>query len=188
MVWAPSRYSLLGGYWDDTGTFGYRRVPKYGVRPMWGLERWVPAKNYGNYKTWAIDTMTEDGHLAIGPFPRFGEYEMTYLFCDKAHNYLPLFPDMVGLSARGIWAGRINKVWDIRNALISEDKAKESIHDESFEQMWNDAQSVRKELSFGAGGSFNHQAKIEAKKRDLLAKNIGEDAKSFRPGFRQTGV
>lgn len=189
VVWGPRRLMLFGGYWQKSGNFEYRRVPKYGSKKLWMLERWIPAKNYGSPELWASQTCNGEGYLSIGPYPKYGVFEAVYLFATPAHEWLPLMPDIVLMTARGIWCNRIRKVWDIRNAMKSQDEMAEMKLDKDFEALWMETHGVRRGSSYSRNGVVqNNAAEIELRKERLAlaaVQGVKVEREDFRPGFRQ---
>lgn len=185
IVWAPSRLMLFGGFFAEDGGFAYRRMPKYGDKRVFVLEKWVPGRHYGTPKLWRAQTTNPEGYLSIGPYPARGVYECTYMFGTEGFGFVPLLPELVHDTARAIHRGRWNKVWDIRAAIMKQEEAKEVLADKNFEEMWESAQGVRRGLSFGAGGKFNHDAKVEEYKRRIVQQGAWERYEDFSQGFSQ---
>jgi len=192
VIWLPSRSYLVGGYFEATQDFTYRRMPKYSVNEnKWGLEKWLPATTYGSPEVWEWQTTTQEGFLACGPFPAHGEYELISTFSSSKGNigYVPLHPGMIEMQARFCWAGREQTVWDIRNAVKSTEDAKIQKQDANFEAMWENIQHSRKGLTFGAAGSYNQEEAFLAYREKLLS--LGDQAfhsqSNFTKGFAQQG-
>jgi hypothetical protein len=181
-----SRVLLFGGYWEDNGLFQYRTVPKYGSKKVWVFERWLPARHYGSPQSWASSTSNREGYLSIGPYPKFGVYECCYLFAAPDHSYIPLLPDLVLLTAQSIYSGRTRKVWDIRNAILSEEQAKEQLKDKEFSDMWDECHGVRRGMSFSSTSVLqNNDAEKEEYIRKLASSDIRVQKEEFKPGFQQ---
>lgn len=189
VIWGPRKLMLYGGYWAKDGSFSYRRVPKYGSKKVWMLERWVSPLHYGSPNLWNSQTCNAEGYLSIGPYPKYGVFEAVYLFATPKHEWLPLMPDIVLMTARGIWCHRIRKVWDIRNAMKSQDELAEMKLDKDFEALWLETHGVRRGSSYGAEGVIqNTNAEIERKKEQLAlaaAHGLKVTRDKFKSGFRQ---
>jgi len=186
VVWAPRRITMYGGYWHDNGMFEYRYVPRYGKLTAWILERWLPARHFGSPKDWEATTANAEGYLSNGPYPRFGVYMSGYQFCAPDHSYIPLLPDQVLLTVQAVHAGRVRKTWEIRDAILSEEQAREAMSDVRFEKLWHETHGVRRGSSFGKDGVIqNTDAEIEQYKAKLAATDLRLYKEEFQPGFRQ---
>src|SRR5580692_2425157 len=97
--WCPDRVVLFGGYWDESGLFQYKRTRRYGTQQKWILERYVPAKDFGDPATWGGRTANSDGYLNQGPFPVGGMYICTHIFED------PLTPTLVYRAVQSVALG-----------------------------------------------------------------------------------
>jgi hypothetical protein len=188
VVWAPRRIVMYGGYWADDGIYRYRYAKKY-VPKCWILERWLPCRHFGSPAYWASQTCNDEGYLSSGPYPKFGVYVCCYLFANPDHSWLPIFPDLVFLTAQGIWTGRIRKTWEIRDAILSEEAAKEEASKRAFEKHWDETHGVRRGVSYSSGGEVqNTDAEIEAYTRKLITSGVKIKKEEFQPGFRQAGT
>jgi len=189
VVWSPRRLMLYGGYWEDKKNFEYRLVQKYGSKKLWMLERWIPARNYGSPALWNAQTCNGEGYLSIGPYPKYGVFEAVYLFATPKHEWLPLQQDCVLLTARGIWCNRIRKVWDIRNAMKSQDELSELKLDKDFEDLWLSTHGVRRGSSYSRNGVIqDNNAEIAAYTEKLAlaaARGLKVTKEGFKAGFRQ---
>jgi hypothetical protein len=188
VIWGPSRTYIAGGFFDRLGKSTYRRLVKYGLDPKWVLERWRPAAIYGSPQTWEANYSTPEGFLALGPFPAHGEYESCTVFSTGkgGSGYVPLEPGLVEMSARAVWMGKALTYSDIRRAHEDEELKREQEADAGFDDMWKEAQLSREGLTMGAGGSFNKQAQIDDYARKIERNNLFVNARTFRPGFRQS--
>lgn len=187
MVWSPRRIQLYGGYWADTGTFGYRVVPRYGKDKFWRLERWVPTRHFGSPQSWAAETANGEGYLSAGPYPQYGMYVSGYSFCNPDHTYLPILPDLVLLTVQAVHANRVKRTWEIRDAIVSNEQIKELQSDYEFEKKWAETHGVRRGSSFTKGGVLqNSQAEIEEYKQRLAVAPKKVKKEEFHSGFRQT--
>jgi hypothetical protein len=92
IVWGPERMEWRGGNHADYDANGIllRRVaemrltPKYGKKPTWIIERWLPPELYGSPERWRTENLDpETGLLLLGPYPSQGEYECCFRFEDK---------------------------------------------------------------------------------------------------------
>jgi hypothetical protein len=113
-------------------------------------------------------------------------YECCYLFAAPDHSYIPLLPDLVLLTAQSIYSGRTRKVWDIRNAILSEEQAKEQLKDKEFSDMWDECHGVRRGMSFSSTSVLqNNDAEKEEYIRKLASSDIRVQKEEFKPGFQQ---
>lgn len=189
VVWAPRRITMYGGYWNDTGMFEYRMVPRYGKLKAFVMERWIPARHFGGPKAWAQATANPEGYLSNGPWPRYGVYISFSNFTAPDRSYIPILPDLVLLTAQACYAGRVRRTWDIRDAILSEEAALESMSEYEFEKKWDETHGVRRGSSFSKDGVIqNNDAEIEAYTQKLAASPIKMYKDEFKPGFRQGEV
>jgi len=190
LVWLPSRCYWVGGWWEIENEFGYKRMPKYGIKNQrWAIEKWLPPASYGSPQTWERQTLTPEGYLGVGPFPAYGEYESTAVFSVGAgpQGFVPLEPGTVDLQARLIHNGRSRSIWDIRNALRDEQEVKTLQADREFNEMWDSVQHSRKGITIGPSGHYSEENAINEYKMRLLAqKDSWVDQKNFQKGFAQT--
>jgi hypothetical protein len=176
---------MYGGYWHDNGLFEYRYVRRY-PHKCWLLERWIPACHFASPISWAAETANSEGYLSAGPYPWAGVFFCSYLFANPDHSYLPILPDLVLLTAQAIYNGRINRTWQIRDAILSQEEAKERILDEQLDQRWDEAHGVRRGVSFHAKGVIqNNEAEKQAYVERLASSGIQIKREQFELGFRQ---
>ena len=171
LIWGPSRKYLAGGYWEETGKFGYRWLPKYGsLNNRWMIERYMPPSVYGTSETWEARTVSPEGFLQAGPYPAYGGYECASVFSVGMGpgGYVPLEPGTVDLQARLIWMGRTLSIWDIRGTHRDEAEEKERASDRGFDEMWDAAHHTRPGLTVGPGGRYDGEAEINAYRQRLL--------------------
>lgn len=192
VIWGPSRWVVMGKFWEDLGRHAYLKVRKYGRDPKWILERWRPAAIYGFPELWNRPKSEggcadEMGYLAAGPFPVHGEYECICPFSTGRGEagFVPLEPGLIELSARACWMGRVATYSDIRRCLEDEALRKEREQDQRLDDLWDEKQLTRQGLSIGAGGAFNKQQEVDDYVRKLERKKPFVDARKFKPGFRQ---
>jgi hypothetical protein len=186
VVWAPRRITLYGGYWWDNGLFEYRFVPRYSRKKCWMLERWIPARHFASPLLWTQLTCNSEGYLSNGPYPQYGAYFSCYLFANPDNSYIPLLPDLVLLTTQAIYSGRIRKTWEIRDAIISGENAKEALIDKAFDDRWDATHGVRRGISFDKDGALqNNEAEKQAYIQKLAASGIRLKQEEFQPGFRQ---
>lgn len=190
LTWLPARCYFVGGWWEQAQEFGYRLMPKYGVRnERWAIEKWLPATSYGTPQTWETQTLSAEGYLQVGPFPLHGEFECAAVFSvgPGPAGYVPLEPGTVDLQARLVHNGRSRSIWDIRNAIRSDQEMKARTQDGAFNEMWDSVQHTRKGLTLGSTGHYSNEDAINAYKQRLLQGKDGWVAESqFQGGFAQT--
>lgn len=188
VCWAPRRVTLYGGYWHDNGVFEYRYVPRYGKMKAWIMERWLPARHFATPQTWAAATVNGEGYLSNGAYPTYGLYISNQTFTATDHSYIPILPDDVRLTAQACYCNRVKKTWEIRDAILTDEKVKEYMSDHEFEKKWDETHGVRRGVSFSKDGVVqNTNAEIEAYKQKLAASGIMIPRDEFNPGFRQAG-
>lgn len=181
VVWSGRRVSVIGGYFERNGLFGYRILPRYSGAHGWMLERWIPARHYGTPESWAASTVTPDGRLACGPYPVEGLYECCFRF-----NDVPLRPDTLAGLLRAIFCGRIRTISDIRRDLEAMERTEEAALDKEFDEQWDRTHGVRRGLSIGSSGTLvNYSEEIEKHKERLVNSKIRVSRDTFRPGFVQ---
>ena len=180
VVFATRRVSLLGGYWEENGSFRYALKPRYPKRKCWVLEKWIHARHYGSPATWTEQTITADGYLAIGPYPLRGVYECCFLF-----EHTPLRPDTLLDVVRSIFIGRARSVSDIRQQLTLEAMKEEQELDAEFERRWDETHGVRRGLSFNASGVLTDNEAVEKYKERLAAASRKVKREDFQSGFFQ---
>jgi hypothetical protein len=190
LIWLPSRCYWAGGWWEIEGEFGYKRQPKYGVKNQrWAIEKWLPPSTYGSPQMWDQSTASREGYLQVGPFPARGEYECAAVFSvgQGPAGYVPLEPGTVDLQARLIYNGRSRSLWDIRNALRSDQEMESRRKDREFDEMWDSVQHSRKGITLGPSGHYSEENAINEYKQRLLARQDAWVAQAdFQKGFAQT--
>lgn len=77
-------------------------------------------------------------------------------------------------------------MWDIRDAIRSEQEIKAKHQDSSFEEMWQSVQHTRKGLTIGVAGSYSEADAIsEYKRKLLLNQHAWLPQSQFQKGFSQ---
>lgn len=190
LVWLPSRCYLVGGWWEVEQEFGYKLMPKYGVKnERWAIEKWLPAAAYGTPQFWEAQTVSPEGFLQVGPFPAYGEYECAASFSvgPGPMGYVPLEPGTVELQARLVFNGRTRTLWDIRNAVRTEEEMKARRQDDSFDDLWESVQHSRNGLTMGPAGHYSQENAINEYKQRLLAhREAWVPQSEYQHGFSQT--
>ena len=190
VVYLPSRSYKVGGYWETTQEFTYKRVPKYGVNEhKWVLEKWLPASTYGSPEWWDFQTGTNEGFLGCGPFPIYGDYECVTIFSTGRGDsgYVPLNAGMLDLQARLVYAGHGQSNYEIKSLLLDEEKFKTAKEDAQFEANYEDHQHSHKSLTIGASGSYNPNVAFQAYLEKLLSlgEQVFQSKEDFQRGFSQ---
>ena len=182
VVHSPRRVFLVGGYWEQEGTFGYRRAPRYPRKNCWILERWLPGRHYGSPDTWAQDTINPEGYLSLGPYPSCGLYECCFMFAART----PLIQGVLMNIVKSIYIGRVRTVSDIREQLAAETKAEEIAWDKQFEEDYDSTHGTRRGLSVsGTSTLVNYQNDLDRYKERLVASGVRLKRKDFKEGFQQ---
>lgn len=118
LAWCPSIPRVIGGFWDDHGVLEYRLASD--KRPHWLLEKWFPAKFWGDPTTWVKDSMTPEGFLSNGPYPYRGKYLEITRFTETPEPGLVLF------AARQAMIANTRTKTDIRRRLEQENEELEA--------------------------------------------------------------
>lgn len=186
VVWSPRRLAIYGGYWEDTGVFEYRIVPRYGRDKFFRLERWVPARHFGSPQSWAAETANGEGYLSAGPYPQYGMFISGYSFCTPEHKYLPILPDLVLLTVQAVHANRVKRSWEVRDCIIGNEQIKELQSDYEFENKWQETHGVRRGASFSKDGALqNTDAEVEQYKQRLAVTPVKIKKEEAGKGFKQ---
>lgn len=181
VVRAELRTSVIGGYWEDNGIFGFRIRPRYPGKRGFVLERWLSGRHYGSPSTWVEQTITPDGFLACGPYPANGVYECCCIF-----DRILFRPDTLTTVLRNVYANRCRSVGDARAALAEAAQSEETELDRQFEEQWDASHGVRRGLSFTHEGVLqNSSSDIEEYKARLAASSVKLRKENFRKGFSQ---
>lgn len=188
VVWGPSRYRIMGGYWEDAAKNEYRLAPIYGPTAQWVLEHWRPAVIFGSPQIWDTQTTTPEGFWGCGPFPAHGDFIGLQKFSAKnARDDGGILPELA-LTAYAVMEHRLLQFIseaDRQRTYTEEAMRKERAQDASFDDMWKEAQLSRPGLSIGAGGAFNKQQEIDDYARRIERANAFVDGREFRHGFKQ---
>lgn len=112
LMWGPSVPRIIGGFWQDHGVLEYRLASD--KRPHWLLEKWFPAKFWGDPATWIQQGMTPEGYLSNGPYPYRGRYLEVFRFEQTPEPGLVLF------AARQAVIANTRTKTDIRRRLEQE--------------------------------------------------------------------
>jgi hypothetical protein len=176
----PDRIFQNGGYYEEDGMFQYRNMKRYGNKPCWGLERYVPGKAFGNPKQWAAKTIRE-GKFNIGSFPLHGAYLCTTVFKGN------LSPLLLKTQLQSTALGHLAGDYTLRDMALAESEAKTQGDLDRLDQEWNDTDNPRRGLTYTAGGQrvnqFDNDVFREAAK--IAAKTGGEIKKVDHVGFGQ---
>ncbi len=107
-VWGWNRLTHIGGRWEDKGVVEVRMEPKYPQVNRWHIEKWVPPEVYGSPASWELTT-TEEGVLALGPYPYRGDYEHCFTLEGSRGEFVQLTPTIAEHIARAIEFSRRSK-------------------------------------------------------------------------------
>lgn len=179
VIWCPDRVTLFGGYWDDSGLFTYKRVRRYGTQRKWILEKFVPAKDFGDPATWAGRTANRDGYLNQGPFPIDGMYVGTHTFVE------PLTPTLVNRTIQSVALGRLASTWQIADLMRQEAEAVEQASDERIDREWELIDNPRRGLTYAGGRRLNEHDNLVVKKATEIAAQTGGRFREATSGFEQ---
>ena len=119
-----------------------------------------------------------------------GEYELTNIIFETSKDpeagYVPLCPDILEGSLHALHMNRGIKTWDIRYALLQEEKDKDRLADRHFEDMWTETMGInRLGLTMGAGGVYNKEERRREHARRMMEQGLGGNAEDFKAGFGQ---
>ena len=106
---------MVGGFWEDHGVLEYRLATD--KRQHWILEKWFPARFWGDPHTWIRNGMTPEGFLSNGPYPYRGKYLEVFRFEQVPEPGLMLF------AARQAMIAQTRTKTDIRRRLEQEKDA-----------------------------------------------------------------
>lgn len=189
VVFWTSRCYLVGGYFEADGSYGYRRIPKYGtLERKWIMEKWVPPSVYGTPTSWEKQTLGHEGYLGLGPFPAHGEYECVVLFSTGRgpEGYVPITPGHVEFQAREVYLNRTLTQWDIRNFNRSHEAMKLKQQDRMFDEMYASVQHTREGLTMGAGGTYSQEERLDAERKRILDRpDLWVNRQDYTGGFMQ---
>jgi len=145
LSWSPHVARIFGGFWQDHGVLEYRR--SFDARQQWILEKWFPARFWGDPITWLRDGMTPEGFLSNGPYPYRGKYLEVFRFEQTPEPGLVLF------AARQTMIAHTRTRTDIRRRLEDEKDAELLLRDREMEDMLS---SVRMgQFQTGASGRLD---------------------------------
>jgi len=116
MVFCPTVPRIIGGFWNDHGVLEYRLAADH--RTDWLLEKWFPAKFWGDPVNWVKNSMTPEGYLSNGPYPYRGRYLEVFRF-EKVPD-----PGLLLFAARQSMIANTRTRTDIRRRLEDETDAK----------------------------------------------------------------
>lgn len=145
LAWGPQIPRLVGGFWEDHGVLEYRRA--FDCRAQWVLEKWFPAKFWGDPMTWMQQGMTPEGYLSTGPYPYRGKYLEVFRFEQTPEPGLILF------AARQAMIASTRTRTDIRRRLEDEKESESLLRDREIEDMLS---SIRMgQMQSGATGRLD---------------------------------
>lgn len=180
VVWMPDRIFFNGGYWNEDGLFQYRKTRRYGTKPQWGLERWVPASAFGDPKTWAQRTMRGEGRMSQGAFPMYGSFLCTQIFTGT------LTPFLLKQTLQSLSLGDLRSKYTTRDILLAQSEEKERESDESWDREWELVDNPRRGLTYTAGGRrVNENDNLILRKETEIAAATGGQFREATSGFSQ---
>jgi hypothetical protein len=127
LMFSPRVPRIVGGYWQDHGVLEYRR--HFDTRKHWILEKWFPARFWGDPRTWIAQGMTTEGYLSNGPYPYRGKYLEVFRFETKPAPGLVLF------AARQAMLANTRTRTEIRRRLEDEKDRELLLRDREIEDM-----------------------------------------------------
>ena len=173
------RVMFIGGYWDENGRFEYKRTRRYGNQGSWILERYVPAKVFGDPRTWAGRTSNTEGYLNQGAYPVDGVYICTDMFTQ------PLTPTLVMRAIQSSALGDLADAWMKADVKRQEIDARERKSDESFDREWEMVDSPRRGLTYSGGKRVNEHENLVVQKATEIAAQTGGQFREAKSGFEQ---
>jgi hypothetical protein len=179
VVWCPDRVFLLGGYWESNGLFEYRRVRRYGEQQRWILERYVPARVFGDPRTWAGRTSNHEGYLNQGPFPQRGLYVCTDIFTES------LTPTLVYRTIQSAALGDLLTQAQRLELKAQAEAEREQASDERIDGEWDTIDNPRRGTSFTGGRRLNQNDDLVLKKAGEIAAITGGKFRQATSGFNQ---
>ena len=124
-VWGWNRLTPIGGRWADKGVVEVRTEPKYPQVNRWHIEKWCPPEMYGTREQWELET-TEEGVLALGPYPSRGEYEHAMVLEGRNGEFIQLTSTVVEYIAGAIERSRLHPRSHGRRALYNREAKKDA--------------------------------------------------------------
>lgn len=180
VVWMPDRIFFNGGYWNEQGVFEYRKTRRYGIKPQWGLERWVPARAFGDPKTWAQRTMSGEGRLNQGAFPMWGSFLCTQLFTGT------MSPFLLRQTLQDLSLGDLRTEYTTQEIMKAGTEEKDRRADESWDSEWELIDNPRRGLTYTAGGRrVNENDNLIIRKETEIAAATGGKFREATSGFSQ---
>lgn len=125
LVFSPTVPRIIGGYWNDHGVLEYRLNTD--KRTHWLLEKWFPARFWGDPVNWIKNSMTPEGFLSNGPYPYRGKYLEVFRF-----ETVP-DPGLLMFSARQAQIAQTRTKIDIRRRLEQETDAQKAETDRNMD-------------------------------------------------------
>lgn len=177
--WCPDRVTLFGGYWGESGRFEYKRIRRYGTKQNWILERFVPAKYFGDPATWAGRTSNSEGYLNQGPYPIDGLYICTDIFKE------PLTPTLVGRAIQSAALGDLADMWIKADVKRQEVEEMDRLSDERFDREWELIDNPRRGLTYAGGQRLNEHDNLVVEKATEIAAQTGGKFREAKSGFEQ---
>lgn len=177
--WCPDRVTLFGGYWDESGRFDYKRVRRYGSQKKWMLEKYVPAKDFGDPATWGGRTANTEGYLNQGPFPIEGTYICTHMFEE------PLTPTLVYRTIQSVAYSHLLSTWQIADQMYQQAAEQEKESDERFDREWALIDNPRRGLTYASGRRVNEHDNVVVQKATEIAAQTGGQFREATSGFEQ---
>lgn len=166
IVFAPSRFYLVGKTWDD-GKTEYRFMPLYKAKG-WVLERWLSPQEYCGMgpERWEIENKDwQTGLFITGPYPHQGEYEMCWDF--EANEPTSGYASrVIGMIEAGRLKSYNEHLVANREHTAKENKARE---EQQFAEIQNEMPTFRGQVLSGPGGKIRQfKTRKEAKSANEL--------------------
>jgi len=187
VVFAPRRIMMYGGYHGDSGLFEYRYYPVYANQKVWVFEKWLSCRVLGTPRSWQRDTANGEGYLSAGPYPYWGYYESVYLFANpETKEFIPLLPDLVSMTARALYCGRIATQEDVRNFYLHKHEFEELQKDKRMDAVWDKNHGVRRGVSFDRAGVLqNNDAERATAVEKIVHSGVMLKKEQVQAGFSQ---
>lgn len=180
VIWMSDRIFYNGGFWNEQGLFEYRKTRRYGTKPQWGLERWVPACTFGDPKTWFSRTMRGEGCMSQGPFPMFGMFLCVQLFTGT------LTPALLRDTLQSLSLGDLRTKYTTRDVMQAEADERDRQSDENYDREWELVDNPRRGLTYTAGGRrINENDNLILRKETEIAAATGGQFREATSGFGQ---
>jgi hypothetical protein len=150
-VWGPSRMEIVGGLWNDTQTYEYRKIARY-TQQSYVLEKWVAPFLYGSPQIWNEQNRDSWGYLSCGAYPHKGDYETVHIFQDEGTYYSPV-PALVRAIILNVERGNLFSLSDRRSAMKARKEEDIRRHEQKISDEFDECMPLHYGPTMGYGGA-----------------------------------